>query len=122
MELMPQEIQVWYVLPAIRKELAKSMINDYKLKQNKAASLLGLTEAAVCQYMKSKRASEVILDSKIKSEIKKSAKRIIEKKSSTMEETQRLINLANVQNVVCKMHKKNNDKIGRCKICFSKGG
>jgi len=26
---MPQEIEVWYTIPALRRELTKSMIEDY---------------------------------------------------------------------------------------------
>ena len=32
---MPQEVEVWYIIPALRRELAKSMVEDYKMMQNK---------------------------------------------------------------------------------------
>src|SRR3989344_2157312 len=57
--LLPQEIEVWYLIPAIRRELAKIFIEKYSLSQKKAAQILGISEAAVSQYVKSKRANEI---------------------------------------------------------------
>ena len=54
----PQEIEVWYVLPAIRKEMAKVMA-DKGLKQVEIAEILGLTKSAVNHYLKQKRAKDV---------------------------------------------------------------
>ena len=42
--IMPQEIEVWYLIPALRKELARIFIKDYGLAQKKAAELLGISE------------------------------------------------------------------------------
>ena len=71
---MPQEIEVWYIIPAIRRELAKSMIKDLKITQKQVASIMEITEAAVSQYLHSKRAKEVVFTKAILEEIKKSAK------------------------------------------------
>ena len=57
--IMPQEIEVWYLIPALRKELARIFIKDYGLAQKKAAELLGISGAAVSQYVKEKRAKEI---------------------------------------------------------------
>ena len=56
--VMPQEIEVWYLLPALRKELTTIFIDNHQMKQKEAAKLLGLTEAAISQYRKDKRAKE----------------------------------------------------------------
>ena len=69
MKLMPQEIEVRYILPSLRKELAIQM-NKKGLKQRKIANLLGLTPAAISQYIKEKRGSIKFQD-KIQKEIKK---------------------------------------------------
>jgi predicted transcriptional regulator len=69
---------MWNGLPKIRKEIAESMINDYGLSQKETAEILELTPAAVCQYLSSKRGGSNISDKKILSEIKLSAKKIID--------------------------------------------
>ena len=71
------EYMVWNGLPVIRKEIAESMINDYGLTQKETAEKLGITPAAVCQYLSKKRGRSDIEDKNILSEIKVSAKTII---------------------------------------------
>jgi hypothetical protein len=46
---MPQEIEVWYIIPAIRKELAKRLVQHHEVAQKDVAELLGVTEAAISQ-------------------------------------------------------------------------
>jgi len=65
-------------LPVIRKELAVSMINSFGLTQKETAEKLGVTPAAVCQYISRKRGKIEITDEKINEEIKVSAERIIQ--------------------------------------------
>jgi predicted transcriptional regulator len=45
-----------YVLPIFRSMLAKELVQKYKLSQTEAAKKLGTTQAAVSQYLSSKRA------------------------------------------------------------------
>ena len=69
---------MWNGLPVIRKEIAESMIKDYGLSQKETAEKLGITPAAVCQYISKKRGRVEISDNKILSEIKNSAQNIIQ--------------------------------------------
>jgi uncharacterized protein len=70
---------MWNGLPVIRKEIAESMITDYGLSQKETAEKLEITPAAVCQYLSKKRGSSDITNEIILTEIKLSAKNIIEK-------------------------------------------
>jgi uncharacterized protein len=70
------EESVWYILPIIRKEFAKSLIKDHGLTQRKAAEKLGLTESAVSQYISNKRGDCTVKDRAIQKEIKLSTQRI----------------------------------------------
>ena len=72
------EYMMWSGLPVIRKEIAESMINDYGLSQKEAAEKLGITPAAVCQYVSRKRGKIDISDKDVLSEIKISAQSIID--------------------------------------------
>jgi predicted transcriptional regulator len=91
MKSTPCEFMKWNGLPVIRREIAESMINNYGLSQKDAALKLGLTPAAVCQYVSKKRGKIKIIDEKILGEINKSAKTIIENGSnSTVIETCRI--------------------------------
>ena len=68
---------VWYLLPLIRKEFAKSLIKDHGLTQRKAAEKLGITEAAVSQYVSKKRGDLKVTDLGMRREIEESTKRIM---------------------------------------------
>ena len=71
------EFMMWNGLPVIRKGIAESMINDYGLSQKETAEKLGITPAAVCQYVSRKRGKIEITDHQVLGEIKISAKNII---------------------------------------------
>ena len=50
----PVEIEYWYILPAIRREIS-AYFKSKSLKQKQIASILGITEAGVSQYLKGTR-------------------------------------------------------------------
>ena len=77
MKQTPCEYVVWHGLSVLRKEIARSMINDFGLTEKEAAKKLGVTPAAVCQYLSGKRGKIDITDVEFIHEINQSAKRII---------------------------------------------
>ena len=120
-ETMPQEIEVRYILPAIRRELAKIFINDHKLSQKQAANILGLTEAAVSQYQHSKRAKEVVFSNDVVNEIKISADRILAEKNTKQRligEMYRISNLMTVRHILCDIHRAQSKDLADCNVCF----
>lgn len=72
------EYMVWTGLPVIRKEIAESIVRDFGFTQKETAKKLGVTPAAVCQYLSKKRGRFDIEDKAILTEIKISAKTIID--------------------------------------------
>jgi predicted transcriptional regulator len=87
----PCEKILWYILPAIRKEFAKIMVHDYKMTQKEVAKKLGISNAAVSQYLSQKRGNIQIFDDDILQEIKNSAKKITQqKKDIILKETCRI--------------------------------
>ena len=78
MKTTPCEYMMWNGLPVIRKEIAESIINDFGLNQKETAKKLGITPAAVCQYLSKKRGKIKITDKKILKEINISAEKLIQ--------------------------------------------
>ena len=115
---MPQEIEVWFILPALRRELAKSMIADHRLSQKQVAGIMGITEAAVSQYLKSKRAKDVKFSKQTVAEIKTAAKNIVTDNTHMMSELLHLCNLSDVKHLMCKLHKSQFDIDAKCNVCF----
>lgn len=77
---------VWHVLPSIRKELCRHLVKEKKMKAGDAARLLGITDSAVSQYLKGKRAAKFKVNKKLMPRIKVLAERIAAAgKKSTLE-------------------------------------
>ncbi|OYT40584.1 hypothetical protein B6U80_02590 [Candidatus Pacearchaeota archaeon ex4484_26] len=72
----PCEIILWGFLPALRKELVKAMIKK-GVKRKEIAKIFGLSEAAICQYLKSKRGTDFKFTQKAKKQIEKAAERMV---------------------------------------------
>jgi predicted transcriptional regulator len=90
----PCEIIVWNVVPIIRKEFAKVLIENHGLNQRKVADKLGITESAVSRYVSGKRGILEITDKEILEEIKKSSNKIAKNNgSNVIEETCRICRL-----------------------------
>ena len=53
--VFPCEIIGWQVLPAVRREITKHLVIEKKMPRKIVAQKLGITEAAICQYLKAKR-------------------------------------------------------------------
>ncbi|MBU0535843.1 MAG: hypothetical protein KKE20_02685 [Nanoarchaeota archaeon] len=116
-QYMPQEIEVWYIIPSLRRELAKSMARK-KLKQNKIAELLSITEAAVSQYLKLKRAKEVEFLPETLKEIDKSSDIIIKNPEILICEMQRLLQIVKKSKTLCKVHYKHGRMPQKCEACL----
>ena len=74
----------WNGLPIIRKELVKSLMKNFGLNQKKTAEILGLTPAAISQYLAKKRGKINIVNQDLINEINISAEKIINQGSSVV--------------------------------------
>ena len=123
--LFPQEIEVWYILPAIRKAFAIEMIKA-GIPQKKIANLMGITEAAISQYKSDKRA-HISLTEEIYGQIQSNITKI-----STPEqmfaEMMKIEQQIKSSGLFCKIHKEKSwTPMGCEKICsygssFTTGG
>ena len=88
---LPQEIEVWYVIPAIRRELARLLTKEHGLSYDRAGEALRISKAAISQYNKNKRASNVTLHDRVLKEVEKSAKKITKDNNVTVREMLRIL-------------------------------
>jgi uncharacterized protein len=115
--LHPQEVEVFYILPAIRKELSTSLKALGK-SQKEIAKLLGVTEAAVSQYISSKRGTDVHFPAEIKMLITAAAPRITDH-ASMIAEVQSILAASKEGRFICQMHEQITDNIPKgCSVCF----
>ena len=64
--LLPSEIEAKSLIPAVRAILAKKLIGEYSLKEEDVAKDLGITQAAVSNYVRGTR-GDIDLISKLES-------------------------------------------------------
>jgi len=107
---MPQEIEVWYIIPGIRNKLAELMIKK-GLKQKEVAQIMGTTEAAISQYLKGKRGRQLKFPKSMEKYFEKSCDNIIKDKSKSVSEILKLVNLAKKCHITCNLCKKYNKEI-----------
>ena len=86
------EIVGKYVLPIFRSMLAKELVQKFNLSQTEAAKKLGTTQAAVSQYLSSKRAYKGIEHveeylPKIQAMATETARKLVDKEISSNEVT-----------------------------------
>ena len=106
------EKMVRYVLPWIRKEFAKIMVNELELSQVQVAKKLDVTEPAISQYLSSKRGNEIeIGDEKILQAVKEATFRINDG-SSLSKEICKICRLIRVSNAIPDVYRQ---KIGAIK-------
>ena len=59
---IPCEVVVWYLLPTIRRGVAKELVSVHGFTQSRVAKTFGVTDAAVSQYLKGIRGQNSIID------------------------------------------------------------
>ncbi len=117
--LQPLEVEVYYLLPAVRRELSMAL-KERGLDQKSIAAFLGVTEAAVSQYVSGKRGKEVGLPQSFKDVVKNHAARIKDNKSCYAA-IARLMREAHKTRVLCQIHRSVDDTIKEgCRICYCK--
>ena len=115
--IFPQQVELNYLIPSLRKELAVAMKN-LGLSQREIANRLILTEAAVSQYFNEKRAGTVKFNDNILSNIKEVAKTINNKNFHV--EMHNLVKLSLHENVTCGVCIDVAHTSNTCKVCFEK--
>lgn len=115
--IQPQEVEVFYILPAIRSRMATAL-KGQGMKQKDIAELLCVQESTVSQYLSSKRAAAVKFNSAIDREVSAAARKI-KTKRDLIRETQRIIELVREdKGLFCGLHKAVADVPQGCDVCF----
>lgn len=116
--IMPQEVEVWYLLPSVRKHLAVIFTKELDLKQKQAAEILGITEAAVSQYIKAKRGKEVKFTKEDIEKIRKTANKILEDRTNVVKHIYDLCASFRGTETLCRTHRRYDRTVGKdCDIC-----
>ena len=116
---VPCQITQWYLLPAISAEMVKELKKN-GVKQAEIARLLGVTPAAVSQYVKGKRGKRVTLPPEIQKKISVSARKISTNGIADEDLSREICELciqARKARAVCEFHKKLGYADKNCTLC-----
>ncbi len=116
---VPQEVELWRVIPALRREFAKALAKQ-GLSRKQAAEKLGLTPAAISQYFNEKRAFKIRFPRSVLGRVEEASERLLRGESSFLEEVQRILLTEEVKRITCSIHKAENPELKECNVCFEK--
>ena len=118
----PCQVVYWYLLPAMSSALSRELVK-LGMSQKDTASALGLTPAAVSQYISSKRGKGLRLGERTRAQLAKLAKKIARGKmgeADVMHEVCGICALARSSKTLCKLHR-NMTNIRECRVCADAG-
>jgi len=124
--LLPCEVAVKAVIPAIRSAIVKIMYNELGFKQIEIAESLNITQAAVSQYIRGVRGGAISIDNipEIHDKIIHFINKIIVENISRNKQIIQYCKLCNIiraKGLMCKTHKQYDLTIRKydCNLCKS---
>jgi uncharacterized protein len=70
------------ILPSVRAEIAKELVNTHKMNQSDVSRILGVSQPAISQYVRQLRGRKAGYEGAIRQEIKGLAEKLISGKTS----------------------------------------
>ncbi|MFQ5621197.1 MAG: transcriptional regulator [Candidatus Nanoarchaeia archaeon] len=112
----PQEVEVHFILPALRRAMTKAFKARGK-SQKEIAQLLNVTEPAVSQYVSAKRAKHVEFNRKVKKAVSEMAEEAVDR-YDVMGKTQSLLKVVRDEGITCTVCRSVTGAPANCNICF----
>lgn len=113
--LLPQEIELSFVVPAIRRELTL-YLKEKGYGQHDIAQMLHVTDAAVSQYASGKRATEITFPAAAKEHIHAAAEKLINGAHIITQMTQ-LLHYMKQTRITCQVHIQKAGLEPNCQLC-----
>ncbi|MEE8239392.1 MAG: helix-turn-helix domain-containing protein [Nitrososphaerales archaeon] len=123
--LLPAEIETRTSVPALRAMVAKRLLGEYDLSQKEAAEVMGVTQAAISNYLRGTRGSAFTIgnDSRIDTLIQEVAEMMVERRapSSIISKFSQACTLIRTERLLCDIHKQLEPSIDveSCHVCDS---
>ena len=121
--LLPSEVEAKTIIPALRSMIAKKLVKTYHLPQQKVAELLGITQAAVSNYIRDVRGVGVSLEGL--EEAQKLADEIVkailqgEDQVTLLKKFNEAVKAIKAKRIMCSLHQKLEPELDveRCHLC-----
>ena len=126
--MLPCEVAVKSVIPAIRSAIARELTQSYGLKQKETAELLGITQTAVSKYTRFYRGTviEVTRIDEARILLKDTVSSLANGQIDKYELAAKLCNICGIireKGVMCELCSMSDPKIDntKCRVCCPKG-
>jgi uncharacterized protein len=83
------------ILPSVRAEIAKELVNTHKMNQSDVSRILGVSQPAISQYVRQLRGRKMSYEGAVRQEIKILTEKLISGKS-TVDLENELFNICKV--------------------------
>lgn len=103
MHSLPQEIEVWYIIPAIRRNMALCFSKEHNISYDNIARMMGLTKTAISQYINGKRVEKIKLHPQAVDEVRSSCIKIVKNKSIVVKEISRILEIIKKKKLHCEL-------------------
>lgn len=121
----PCEVVIQFVLPSMRKEMVSYLVNEKAIRQREVARMMGITDAAVSQYIKGKRGNYFKFDEKTKGKIHKISDTLVDhyKEHKQHNGSEFMVDACNMcrelrsSKALCLLHKELGMDISNCMAC-----
>ncbi|MBD3309771.1 helix-turn-helix domain-containing protein [Candidatus Woesearchaeota archaeon] len=115
MHILPQEIEVWYIIPAIRREFAREM-KKQGMSQSQIARRLNISRAAISQYISGKRGNDIRFRPVMMRKVRKAALGLL-KDGCPIREIQLLCTYLKDKGHLCRVHQELDKDLRCCGVC-----
>lgn len=125
--LLPAEIEAKSLIPAIRAILAKKLITEHKMKEEVVAKVLGVTQAAISNYIRGTRGDLELIDKlssipEIMRKVEDIAQDLVSNRAYTPGTMAKFVELCNFMRysfIICDVHHKIESNIDEqvCELC-----
>lgn len=125
--LLPAEIEAKSLIPAIRAILAKKLITEYNMKEEVIAKVLGVTQAAISNYIRGTRGDLELIDKlssihEIMRKVDDIAQDLVSNRAYTPGTMAKFVELCNFMRysfIICDVHHKIESNIDEqvCELC-----
>ena len=125
--LLPSEFEAKSLILAIRAILAKKLINEYKMKEEVVAKVLGVTQAAISNYIRGTRGDTELINKlssipEVIGKVDDIAQDLVANKAYTPRTMSKFVELCNFMRysfIICDVHHKIEANIDEqvCELC-----
>ncbi|MGA2676916.1 MAG: transcriptional regulator [Methanobacterium sp.] len=116
----PCEVVVWYVIPSIRSDLTKELLN-LGMTQKQVSAVLDITQPAISQYISDKRGHGIKFEPEIHDMINEFAKDLVDGKADHRDIIPKMCEICRkikAEEVICQLHHEKDKLPTNCTACM----